>query len=273
MSNSTSTVLKVLGTAVVVTLIAFAAFVGPRLYRAGRSVVAPVVEMSRLEDQLAALDAEFPPPAETSDTLDAGRLDDFLAIRRDLAPRYREWDDVVEVVEARGDSWEGARDVLAVTRDVLRAQIDALRSRSMSPSEFRDLERLVYDRWLDEIDAADVTAADTSLADVTRADLEFVREQAAREGRTPALEAVERRLETRIDELAAGAPPTVEGIDPEVAALLWAHRDDIAAVRLSAHPMHSTLQSPGRGGIQVHVGTNGTAVTTSPAPEPTPAAR
>ncbi len=269
MSDTASSVWKVLGTAAAVTLVAAAALVGPRMYRAGRSVVAPVVEMSRLEDRLAALDAEFPPPPG-GPALDADRLRDFLAVRRDLVPAYRAWDEVVREVEARGESWAGARDVLAATRDVMRTQIEALRARSMSPEEFRTLERLVYDRWLDAVEGS---PRNTGVAEVTRSDLEFVRELTGRDGSSPALTAVEHRLAERLDTLASGGPPPVDGIAPEVGALLWAHHDEIADLRLGSHTMHSTLRFPGQGGVQIRVGADATSATTAPRPEPTSPSR
>lgn len=275
MSDTASTVWKVLGTVAVVTLVAVAALVGPRVYRAGRSVVAPVVEMNRLEDQLAALDAEFPPPPG-GPALDADRLRDFLAVRHDLLPVYKAWDEVVQEVEARGESWAGARDVLAATRDVMRTQIEALRARSMSPGEFHALERLVYDRWLDRLGGPGVpggTPHDAVVAEVTRSDLEFVREVARRDGSSPGLTAVERRLAERLDALATGGPLTVDGVPPEVGALLWAHHDEIAALRLGTHAMHSTLRSPGQGAVQIRVGTEGTSAAADPRPEPTPPSR
>ena len=269
MPDTASRVWKILGTAAVVTLVAVAALVGPRMYRAGRSVVAPVVEMSRLEDRLAAIDAEFPQPADDA-SLDADRLRDFLAVRRDLLPGYRAWDEVVREVEARGESWAGARDVLAATRDVMRTQIEALRARSMSPGEFRALERLVYDRWLDGLDASAGAPHDTGIAQVTRSDLEFVRELARRDGSSPALTAIEGRLAARLDTLTTGGPPTVDGVKPEVAELLWTHRDEIAALRLGSHAMHSTLQSSGRGAVQIRVGADGTSAGSESRTEPTP---
>ncbi len=236
-------------------------------------MVAPVVEMSRLEDQLAALDAEFPPPPEGPE-LAADRLGDFLAIRRELLPRYRRWDEVVREVEARGESWAGARDVLAETRDVMRTQIEALRARAMSPAEFRALESLVYDTWLDAVDDRHaVTGGNTQLLELTRSDLELVRELVRRDGASPALADLEDRFTSRLREMTSQLPPVVEGVPPEVAGLLWAHHDEIAALRLGSHPMHSALQTSGRGGVGIRVGSDGTSITTDAAAEPTPVDR
>ena len=261
---------KLVGAAVIITLVGVAAVVGPRVYRAGRALVAPVVEMSRLEDQLVALNSEFPPSPLPANGLDADRMAQFLAIRRELLPAYRRWDRVVREVEARGDSWAGAREVLAETRDVLQTQISALRSRSMSPAEFRDIERLVYDEWLDRLDAAAGRVGDTDLIAMTQSDLGFVREQIQQHGSTPGLERMERRFASRLETLRSDGPPAVDGVSPAAASLLWSLRDEIEALRLQSHAMHSALQTSRSGGLQIHVGSPNGAHPATPAPEMPP---
>jgi hypothetical protein len=268
MSDRSSNVGKWIGVAVVVTLVALAAIVAPRLYRAGRSVVAPVVEMSRLEDRLTALDETFPPSTVSSDALEPERLEAFLDIRDELQPRYERWDEVVREVESEGDSWTGARDVLAASRDVLRTQIEALEARSMSPTEFRALERLVYDEWLGRLDDRSETVEGETLAEVTRSDLEFVRERSLREPPAVVLTDLEVRLESRLARIESSGPPDIEGVSPAVAALLWSHRDRIASLRLAGNPMHSALRSSGAGAIHVRVGDADRPPASSEDPDP-----
>jgi hypothetical protein len=253
MERSGSTVVRfVVGTAVLL-LLGVTVIFGPRLYRAVRAVVSPVVDLTRVEERLAALNEEFAYAPDPQDAIDETRLEQFLAIRRELKPRYEAWDAAVEAAEQQGESWQTVTSMLTLTRDVLHAQIDALTRARMSPAEFRALEETVYEGWLDRVDPA-ADPSSRAIRELTEQDLAFVGELIERYGRSAPLAAVERRLQGRVAEPAAGmANGSQEGGGDPTHEMLSRHRDDIAALRLRQHPMHSAILEADSGGIDIHI--------------------
>jgi hypothetical protein len=254
MSRSASTVIWSIVGAVVAAVAIFAAVLGPRLYREGRAMVEPIMEMASSEKELAALSRNIPWEAPSDGVVGEDRFQVFLDIRRQLQAPYRAWDEVVRAVERQGESWEGAKDILSDTRDVMRQQIDALRQHRMSPDEFRFLELAVYDGWLDQLDAHQVPGDTRGLREATDEDLAFVAELAGRHGRSPALTAIEQRLEDRRATLEGLQPPVVDGTPAANAALFWQHRDEIAELDLRTHELHTTLRQAEWQGVNVQVG-------------------
>ncbi len=226
---------------------------GPKLYREGRAVGGPILDLARAEKRLDALDESFPftPPADGAVAPD--RLEAFLDVRADLKPRYQAWQALVREIEKRGDeSWETAREVIIATRNVIVAQIENLERARMSKSEFRWLETTVYDDWLD---AGLSEPADARLLTATEDDLGFLGELEQRFGPTRALAEVRARLESRRDELRG---PEVEAGPND--ALFAAHNDRIANLRLDDfQEIHSHLVATSRGqdGVTVKFGADG----------------
>ncbi|HSN53746.1 MAG TPA: hypothetical protein VLT32_03700, partial [Candidatus Sulfomarinibacteraceae bacterium] len=105
----TSTVIVSLLLAVLVVLGVLGLIYGPGLYREGKALVGPIVELSQVEDQLAALDAGMPftPPDDMVVPEDRFRV--FLDIRRELLPRYTAWQELESRVESSGEEdWQTA---------------------------------------------------------------------------------------------------------------------------------------------------------------------
>lgn len=230
-----------------------AAIFGPRLYREGRAMVAPIAAMARAEDQLQSLNEDFPyqPPADG--LVPEDRLEAFLAIRRDLKPRYESWGELVRRVERDGDSWQAAKEVLEATSEILTAQIATLRSHEMSQKEFQALEFAVYDDWLRHLPGGVDASADGELLDLTRADLRFVRELADRHGSSPALARIEERLQTRQDALTSPGVPRPPDVPEANARLFWTHREVISELDLQNNELHSVLRRGDFDGVTVDV--------------------
>jgi hypothetical protein len=239
---------------VVVIIIGLALVVGPTIYREGRAVAGPVVEMARSENALEALDAEFPftPPSGDAAVTEA-RLLDFLAVRRELQPLYAAWQDTVEEVEREhGESWVGAKVVLAATRDTMTGQIAALRDVRMSPSEFLWLEEVVYRRWRNPQDDAEDRARRQVVRELTEEDLEMVAGLERRHGSSPALRELRSRLDDRLATAADDGPAPTPGISPATQELLWRYRDEIDGLDLAGYELHPTLDR--RGGTTITIG-------------------
>jgi hypothetical protein len=241
----------------VALLVAIGVFVGPTVYREGKAVVEPVVEMARTEDALEDLEREFPFAVPDGDAgVTEERLQQFLSIRHELEPVYAEWRETIERVEQvhGDDSWVGAKEALTSTRDVISGQISALRSAGMSPAEFRWLEKIVYRRWLAAVGDEGVPIGTDEVRALTAEDIEFVRELERRHGKSPALDAVKQRLEARLITAGGYQGPAVAGIAPATLALFWKHRQEIARLDLRLYELHQVLLTGTGSGIRIEGG-------------------
>jgi hypothetical protein len=238
---------------VVVIVIGLAAVVGPTVYREGRAIAGPIAQMARSEGELEDLDSEFPfTPPEGDAVVTEQRLLEFLAVRRELKPLYLSWQDTVETVERQhGESFAGAKPVLAATRDVMTGQIVALRNARMSPSEFQWLEDVVYDRWQSAQGDADPVARRAVIRQLTEDDLEFVSALERRHGSGAALTQLRDRLEERLATTTAATPVSAAGIAPATQDVLWRHRDVIDQLDLARHELHSVLSRRERTAITI----------------------
>jgi len=219
--------------AIVAGILALVLAVGPGLYRHGKELVGPIMDLAASEKAFDELDAEmaWQPPADG--TIDAARLERFLEVRAELLPSYRRWEELERGLTDEGDEGlETAKTVLAELREVFAVQESALRTHGMSPAEFRWLEETVYETWLEPGEARAVAGR---LEQATREDLEFLAELRRRHGETPVLAALERRLDERLEELGASPPAAETGLPPETVGLLESRRDDIAALDLSRY--------------------------------------
>jgi hypothetical protein len=210
--------------------------------------------MARSESALEDLDAEFPFTAPSGEAeVTEGRLLEFFAVRRELRPLYSSWQDTVEVVEREhGESWRGAKLILAETRDTMTGQIALLRDAQMSPSEFLWLEEIVYQRWRKPQDDAEHRAQREVVRDVTEEDVDIVADLERRHGSSPALRELRSRLDDRLDATEDDGPVSVPGISPATQELLWRYREQIDELDLAGYELHHTLDR--RGGTTITIG-------------------
>lgn len=247
MARHTATIIwSILGVVAFLVLAAAIVF-GPGLYREGRSVVGPVLELARSDGAIEALTEELPFQPPPGDLVDEGRLLVFLKVRRDLVPHYERWSETRRTVEREiGESWQGAKEILGVTRDVFRAQVDILRGHGMSPAEFLWLEIRIYDEWhtgVERLLGRGASGISRRLYETTVEDLGFLDEQQQRHGRTPGLRAMERHLQERLQRLESAERPRIPGVAEANDRLFWEHREEIASLELDEHmALHSRLR-------------------------------
>lgn len=240
---------------VVVAVLGILALVyGPGLYREGKALVGPIMDLTKFEDRLAALNDEFPfePPADG--VVPEDRFAAFLAIRRALAPTYREWDELERELdrEDRPEDWRAAKEVLGKVQDVFRLQAETLRLHRMSPAEFNWIEDLVYHVWHDA--AADAVASAGGaerLREATAADLELLGELQRRYGASEAGRRFTAHLERRLAEIEDPGPPHVDGVADATSAMFWAHRDELAELDFSGSELHDAIR---RRNVNVEIG-------------------
>jgi hypothetical protein len=232
---------------VFVAIVCLLAVIGPTIYREGRAVAGPVVDMARNEKALERLDAEFPfTPLEGEVEVTQERLLQFLAVSRELKPLYVSWQDAVEVVEREhGESWVGAKLVLAETRDTMTGQISALRNARMSPNEFLWLEEVVYRRWRNHQDDAENRVRRQVIRELTEDDLEIVARLERRHGTSPALTELRSQLDERMAMTETADPASIPGISAATQQLFWEYRDEIDELDLAGYELHETLKRGG----------------------------
>ena len=257
MTRTGGTIWVILGI-VAAILLMLGLIYGPDLYRKGESIVAPIMQLTKLDEAMNELDAAltFTPP--DNGLASEERLLVFLEVRRQLLPHYEKWMAIEKQVERSGqEDFQTAGHVLGSVTDVFDAQIDTLRELGMSPTEFRWYEFAVYDGWLDEVELIQATGSSLAhtgeISDMIRGDLAFVDQQITRHGSSPALSAVRERLAARLD--ATDNPPALEidGVAPENSALFWGHREAIAQLKLDQHnDIHSRLRN-GSDGVHINI--------------------
>jgi hypothetical protein len=248
MKRSTSTVLLTIAIAVLAIVGALAALVGPRLYREGRSLVAPIAELAHAEQAVAALDRELPftPPADG--LVDADRLRVYLDVWDALRVQYQRWQNLVEHDHhGRAQSWQEAKAALAATRDVQRSQLEILRGHGMSPAELLWLDDAVLRGWWRKVEplltGKDRPAVAEQLRRTSEDDLRFVAELERLHGRSPATTAIRQRLEQRLAASAPEAMPELPDVPASNQRLFWRHRQRIAAIGSpSDYPLHELLR-------------------------------
>jgi hypothetical protein len=246
MARTANIVWSVLG-AVALLALGAAIIYGPGLYRKGRSVMGPVLELARSEGAIEALQEELPFAPPPGGLVDEERLLVFLEIRRMLVPQYERWSDTRRKVEREmGESWQGAKMILGVTRDVFRAQIDILRGKGMSPAEFLWLETRVYDEWHAEVErllGKGAPEVSRRLRETTVEDLDVLEALQQRHGRTRGLQAMERHLRERLQRLEGEAQPRISSVLEANDRLFWEHHREIDALALDEHlTLHSRLR-------------------------------
>lgn len=241
----TSTVVWSLIGAVVAILGTLGLIYGPTLYRQGKALVGPIVDIAQSEGRLKALNEEMPFEEPTDGTVDADRFAVFLDVRRDLLPRYLEWQAIERELEDGGqEDWESAMEVLSAVQGVITMQVDVLRTHRMSPAEFVWIEDLAYRDWADEVeDVIESGAVAEKLRETTVADLEALAAIEARVGPSRTGREFAALLERRLDSLDNPSPPVVEGISESNSLLFWEHRQQLMDLDLAAYSeLHEILR-------------------------------
>lgn len=236
----------------IVCCVGLAALVGPTVYREGRAVFEPIRNLSSIEDRLFELNTSLPFEAPSEITIDEARLQAFLSIRGALKDQYATWQAAVEEAEDHhGDSWSGAKKVITLTSEVFDAQIESFERFQMSPDEFLWLERVVYRKWLREVDRLPSGAAAATVTHrlrvATEEDLALVTSLQRLHGDSAALSDLENHFRLRQATLDQPEPSPVEGIAEAVHSLLWRHHEQIAELDLSRYSdIHSGVLQAGR---------------------------
>lgn len=253
MSRTSTVIWSVIG-AVVAILGMLGLVYGPGLYRSGKALVGPIFDIAQSEERLAALNTELPfePPADGE--VDAGRFSVFLEIRRELLPRYLEWQAFERELDGRREEdWEAAKEALAAVRSIMRLQIDTLRKHGMSPAEFVWIEDLVYRTWTDSVEGAvEAGTVAEALRATTAADREALTALENRFGSSRASREFAELLDQRLSSLDDPGPPAVEGLSDATSAMFWEHRDELAELDLAAYSeLHEFLR--GRSEVNIKI--------------------
>jgi hypothetical protein len=249
----TSTVIWSLIGGVVAILGILALIYGPGLYREGKALVGPIVELAQIEERLAELDTEMPFEIPNDGIVSEERFAAFLDIRRELLPHYQNWEVLERQLQRTGEEdWAAAKEALAAIREILSAQLDALTSHEMPPAEFIWIEDLVYVTWADKADlVVRANAANRRLKQVTADDLAHLEELEARYGSSRTTRRFAEHLDLRIRALESPQAPSVEGLAVETSALFWAHRDEIERLDFAPYTeMHRAIRG---GGVNVQI--------------------
>lgn len=252
----TSTVVWSLIGAVVFLLGVLGAVYGPGVYREGKALVGPIVEMAKSEERLAALNTEMPFEKSADGSVGGDRFSVFLDIRRALLPRYLEWQSLERQLEEHGgEDWESAKEVLSAIQGVMTLQIETLQAHGMSPAEFIWIENLAYITWAETVEGAlEASAVTEKLRETTVADKEAMADLERRFGTSRATREFATRLDHRLQTLDNPGPPTVEGVSKATSLLFWEHRDELADLDLAAYSeLHGVL----RGNNSVNINIDG----------------
>lgn len=235
----------------IVCFVGLALLIGPTLYREGRAIFEPLQNLSSIEERMAELNTSFPFAVPSQVAIDEDRLLTFLSIRDEWKDHYEVWDLTVKDVEDQhGDSWSGAKKIIALTSEVVDFQVDALREHGMSPEEFLWLEKVVYRQWLAEVDqqqsGIDPAVVTQRLQEAAEADLALVQSLRRQHGDSAALSRLERHFRQRVEGSEDPAAPDVPGLTPTLQSMLWSHRDRIIELDFSRYPdIHSGILKAG----------------------------
>lgn len=253
MSRTSTVVWSVIGV-VVAILLALGLVYGPDLYNRGKAFVGPIVDIARSEDRLADLNTQMPFVEPADGTVDDGRFSVFLEIRRDLLPRYLEWQVVERQLEQHGqEDWDSAMEMLESIQDVMTMQIEILRKHGMSPAEFIWIEDLAYVTWMDQVeDAIETSTVTETLRETTVADMGALAAMEDRFGSSRTTKEFALLLDQRLRSLDNPSSPTVEGMAEETVALFWEHRQELLELDLAKYSeLHDILRGNNNGGITI----------------------
>lgn len=257
MSRTSTVVWSVIG-AVIAILGTLGLIYGPPLYREGKALVGPIVDIAQSEKRLKALNEEIPFDEPADGAVDADRFAVFLDVRRDLLPRYLEWQSIERELDRGGEEdWESAKEVLSAVQGVITMQIDVLRKHQMPPAEFIWIEDLAYRDWADKVDeVVERNAVTEEVRQITTADLEALAALESRFGSSRASREFAALLDERLAALDAPAPPMVEGLPESTSRLFWEHRQELIDLDLAAYSeLHEFLR--GRNDVNINIENEG----------------
>jgi hypothetical protein len=118
------------------------------------------VEMKLQEEALKQLDSDFPfspPPEGELMKLDEARLQEYIAIRKEALPVYKEYEEKSKAFDTRtskgkdvgiGDVMEGMGMVTGFMMKLRTTFISSLRAHRMSPREFHTTTATVYSTYM-----------------------------------------------------------------------------------------------------------------------------
>lgn len=233
MSKNSTVVWSLIGTVVAVLGI-LGLIYGPGMYRQGKALVGPIVDIAQSEERLTALNDEIPFHQPPDGVISEERFSVFLGIRRDLLPRYLEWQAIERELE-KGDpeDWGTAMEVLDAIRDVMAMQIETLRNHGMSPAEFIWIEDSTYVNWAEKIDEMiEASAITERIRETTVSDLDELTDLQRRYGESRATREFAARLEARLESLDNVDAPPLDGVPDENASLFWTNRQEIVELDL-----------------------------------------
>jgi hypothetical protein len=196
------------------------AVVGPGLLRRARTIYAPISKMKGAQSDFEVWQRARPWQPPAAPALSAEKLDDFLALRKEL----REMDAAAQSIrqrapEDRKPKLDEVPAIIDTMGELVTERFQAFRHHDMTPAEFDYLERLVYQKWLGALASQGVDPAS--------------RERAAREIDLAAEAERDAVVKARLRKVAASlrerVPAAPEGIPPEVHRLLLAKATEIQA--------------------------------------------
>lgn len=254
--TKTSTVVWTLIGLVILILGILGAIYGPEIYREGKAIVGPIVDIAQSEDRLASLNTEMGFEEPTDGIVGEDRFSIFLEVRRELMPLYLEWQDMERRLEQhQAEDWGSAKEALAAIQAVLAIQIETLKAHDMSPAEFVWIEDLAYVTWTQGAEETVAARAGTEmLRETTRTDSATLAELEDRYGSSRASREFAAVLDRRLLSLDNPGPPTVEGVTDVTSMLFWDHRQELLDLDLARYSeLHGILR--GNNTVNINIDT------------------
>jgi len=255
MTKTSTVVWSLIGTVIAVLGI-LGLIYGPGMYRQGKALVGPIVDIAQSEERLTAMNDEigFDEPADGIISTD--RFMVFLDIRRDLLPRYLEWQTIERELE-QGDpeDWETGMEILKAIQSVMTMQIETLRMHGMSPAEFIWIEDSTYVGWAENVaDVIEGSAVTEKLRETTISDQVVLADLEQRYGSSRTTKEFAAVLDARLESIDQPAAPVIDGVPVENSTLFWDHRDEIVELDLARF---SELHDIIRGNNSVNINIDG----------------
>lgn len=250
----TSTVVWSLIATVIAVLGILGLVYGPGMYQQGKALVGPIVDIAQSEERLTAMNSELPFDEPSDGTIREDRFTVFLDIRRDLLPRYLEWQAIERQLEqGEPEDWETGMEVLKAIQGVMMMQIETLRNHGMSPAEFIWIEDSTYVSWAENVaDVIEGSVVSEKLRETTVSDLQTLADLERRLGSSRATKAFAAVLNARLESLDNPGAPFVEGVSDANSTLFWDHREEIVELDLSRFSeLHDIIRGNNSVNIQI----------------------
>jgi hypothetical protein len=251
MAKTSTVVWSLIGTVIAVLGI-LGLIYGPGMYRQGKALVGPIVDIAQSEERLTEMNNEIPFDEPSDGAVNNDRFTVFLDIRRDFLPRYLEWQAIERKLEqGEPEDWETGMEVLKAIQGVMTMQIETLRKHGMSPAEFIWIEDSTYVNWAEHVtDVIDGSIVSEKLRETTVSDMEALADLERRYGSSRATREFAAVLDARLESLDNPGAPMVEGVPEANSTLFWDHRDEIVELDLARY---SELHDIIRGNNNVNI--------------------